>query len=204
MAARCASPCSRPRRSCSASRSSSRSRCARSLVVLFLHFLWAHTIYSGDHEHLVCAGPRGAVPREQPVLQRGGAEAEPGGRQPAPAHHDPDAGVQGESEGDDVRVLSPFFPGVIFVISMGLGAQLRLQWIRRPGFHVDDRWDLRARRDLRGIAVSPLGLGGEIAIAALLGSCNLDVSMRTCLFLSCQWRRMEWRWRWRWRLDGDA
>lgn len=157
MAARCASPCSRPRRSCSASRCSSRCRCARSRRTLLTYF--AHTIYSGDHEHLVCAGPRRAVPREQPVLQRGGAEAEPGGRQPPPAHHDPDAGVQGESEGDDVRVLSPFFPGVILAISMGLGAQLRLQWIRRPGFHVDDRWDPRARRDLRGIAVSPLGLG---------------------------------------------
>lgn len=58
-----------------------------------------------------------------------------------------------------------FFPGVILAIRART-------WIRRPGFHVDDRWDLRARRDLRGIAVSPLGLGGEIAIAALLGSWN--------------------------------
>lgn len=34
------------------------------------------------------------------------------------------------------------------------------------------------------------------------GLSRRDVSMRTCLFLSCQWRRMECRWRWR--LDGDA
>lgn len=135
---------------------------------------FAHTIYSGDHEHLVRAGPRRAVPREQPVLQRGGAEAEPGGRQPPPAHHDPDAGVQGESEGDDVSffflsIFSFFSLLGLFLLSTWVWART---WIRRPGFHVDDCWDPRARRDLRGIAVSPLGLGGEIAIAALLGSWN--------------------------------
>lgn len=170
MAAWCASPCSRPRHSCSASRCSSRSRYARSRRSLLTYF--AHTIYSGDHEHLVCARARGAVPREQPVLQRGPAEAKPGGRQPPPAHHDPDAGVQGESEGNDVRVLSlsifSFFPLLgLFLLSTWVWART---WIRRPGFHVDDRWDPRARRDLRGIVVSSLGLGGEIAIADLLGS----------------------------------
>lgn len=174
-----------------------RTRSRRTLLTYF-----AHTIYSGDHEHLVCARPRGAVPREQPVLQRGGAEAEPGGRQPPPAHHDPDAGVQGESEGDDVRVLSPFFPGVILAIRART-------WIRRPGFHVDDRWDLRARRDLRGIAVSPLGLGGEIAIAALLGSWNeagayRDELFRCGLVSFLVASGVGWNADARWRLDGDA
>lgn len=57
----------------------------------------------------------------------------------------------------------------LFLLSTWVWART---WIRRPGFHVDDRWDPRARRDLRGIVVSSLGLGGEIAIAALLGPWN--------------------------------
>lgn len=165
---------------------------ARSRRPLLTYF--AHTIYSGDHKHLVCAGPRRAVPREQPVLQRGGAEAKPGGRQPPPAHHDPDAGVQGESEGDDVRVLSPFFPGVILVINVGLGAHLH-HWLscwgplgspRPKGFARDRRFAFGLGRRDRDCGVTRVLERGW-------GLSRRDVSMRTCFFLSCQWRMMECR-----------
>lgn len=75
--------------------------------------------------------------------------------------------VYKESLKETMCVFYLLFFLVLFLLSAWVWARTCI-----TGFHVDDRWDLRAQRDLRGIAVSPLGLGGEIAIAALLGSWN--------------------------------
>lgn len=105
--------------------------------------------------------------------------------------------------------MSFFFLSIFSFFSL-LGLFLLSTWVwARPGFHVDDRWDLRARRDLRGIAVSPLGLGGEIAIAALLGSWNeagayRDEMFRCGLVSFLVASGVGWNADARWRLDGDA
>lgn len=112
--------------------------------------------------------------------------------------------VYKESLKETMCVFYLLFFLVLFLLSTWVWARTCI-----TGFHVDDRWDLRARRDLRGIAVSPLGLGGEIAIAALLGSWNeagayRDEMFRCGLVSFLVASGVGWNADARWRLDGDA